>query len=93
MRPDRDGWARAVAIEIRCTQLACNLAPQQAYYRQGVALQCLGKHADALAAFASGLNQDSKSVQLLAGLVEAAIKSPLRGKCTYMGSTCTCPFD
>ncbi|XP_050051955.2 tetratricopeptide repeat protein 28-like [Dermacentor andersoni] len=50
----------------------------KAYYRQGVALQCLGRHADALAAFASGLNQDSKSVQLLAGLVEAAMKSPLR---------------
>ncbi|XP_064461198.1 tetratricopeptide repeat protein 28-like [Ornithodoros turicata] len=50
----------------------------KAYYRQGVALQCLGRHADALAAFASGLGQDSKSVQLLAGLIEAAMKSPLR---------------
>ncbi|KAK8404512.1 hypothetical protein O3P69_007629 [Scylla paramamosain] len=50
----------------------------KAYYRQGVALQCLGRHADALAAFSSGLAQDPKSLQLLAGLVEAAMKSPLR---------------
>ncbi|KAK4288356.1 hypothetical protein Pmani_038610 [Petrolisthes manimaculis] len=50
----------------------------RAYYRQGVALQCLGRHADALAAFSSGLAQDPKSLQLLAGLVEAAMKSPLR---------------
>lgn len=51
----------------------------QAYYRQGVALQCLGKHSDALAAFANGLTQDPKSLQLLAGLIEAAMKSPLKG--------------
>ncbi|XP_063965806.1 tetratricopeptide repeat protein 28-like isoform X1 [Lytechinus pictus] len=51
---------------------------KKAYYRQGVALQCLGRHADALAAFASGLAQDPKSLQLLAGLVEAAVKSPLK---------------
>ncbi|XP_054719105.1 tetratricopeptide repeat protein 28-like [Uloborus diversus] len=50
----------------------------KAYYRQGVALQCLGRHADSLAAFASGLAQDSKNLHLLAGLVEAAMKSPLR---------------
>ncbi|XP_042904367.1 tetratricopeptide repeat protein 28 [Parasteatoda tepidariorum] len=50
----------------------------KAYYRQGVALQCLGRHADSLAAFASGLAQESKNVHLLAGLVEAAMKSPLR---------------
>jgi cytochrome c-type biogenesis protein CcmH/NrfG len=31
-----------------------------------------------LAAFSSGLAQDPKSLQLLAGLVEAAMKSPLR---------------
>nr|CAD7198684.1 unnamed protein product [Timema douglasi] len=49
-----------------------------AYYRQGVALQCLGRHSDALAAFSSGLAQDPKSIQLLAGLVEASMKSPLR---------------
>lgn len=54
--------------------------PPQAYFRQGVALQYLGRHADALAAFASGLAQDPKSLQLLVGMVEAAMKSPLRGK-------------
>ncbi|KAJ9596139.1 hypothetical protein L9F63_027236 [Diploptera punctata] len=46
---------------------------------QGVALQCLGRHGDALAAFSSGLAQDPKNAQLLAGLVEASMKSPLRG--------------
>uniref|UniRef100_A0A4W5LAU0 Tetratricopeptide repeat domain 28 n=1 Tax=Hucho hucho TaxID=62062 RepID=A0A4W5LAU0_9TELE len=51
---------------------------QFAYFRQGVALQYLGRHADALAAFASGLAQDPKSLQLLVGMVEAAMKSPLR---------------
>ncbi|KAK2714192.1 hypothetical protein QYM36_008676 [Artemia franciscana] len=51
---------------------------KQAYYRQGVALQCLARHADALAAFSAGLAQDAKSLQLLSGLVEAAMKSPLR---------------
>ncbi|XP_072310398.1 tetratricopeptide repeat protein 28 isoform X3 [Eucyclogobius newberryi] len=50
----------------------------KAYFRQGVALQYLGRHADALAAFASGLAQDPKSLQLLVGMMEAAIKSPLR---------------
>lgn len=54
--------------------------PLQAYFRQGVALQYLGRHADALAAFASGLAQDPKSLQLLVGMVEAAMKSPMRGK-------------
>ncbi|KAJ6656674.1 hypothetical protein lerEdw1_003561 [Lerista edwardsae] len=49
-----------------------------AYFRQGVALQYLGRHADALAAFASGLAQDPKSLQLLVGMVEAALKSPMR---------------
>lgn len=57
--------------------------PLQAYFRQGVALQYLGRHADALAAFASGLAQDPKSLQLLVGMVEAAMKSPLRGKSTF----------
>ena len=52
----------------------------QAYYRQGVALQCLGRHADALGAFAFALAQDDKSPQLLTSLTEAAMKSPLRGK-------------
>ena len=54
----------------------------QAYYRQGIALQCLGQHAEGLAAFAAGLAQDPKNTQLLTGLVESAIKSPLKGK-TY----------
>lgn len=57
---------------------ACSFLFQQGYYRQGVALQCLGRHADSLAAFSSGLAQDPKSLQLLSGLVEAAMKSPLR---------------
>ena len=57
----------------------------QAYYRQGVALQCLGRHADALGAFASALAQDDKSPQLLNSLTEAAMKSPLRGK--YFSNT------
>ena len=52
----------------------------QAYYRVGVALQCLGRHPEALGAFANGLAQDPKSMQLLAGMVEAAMKSPLKGK-------------
>lgn len=51
----------------------------QAYYREGVALQCLGRHGDALAVFSSGLAVEPNSTQLLAGLVEASIKSPLRG--------------
>ncbi|KAF7283492.1 hypothetical protein GWI33_000389 [Rhynchophorus ferrugineus] len=50
----------------------------KAYYRQGVALQCLGRHGEALAAFSQGLAQDPSSQQLLAGLVEASVKSPLR---------------
>ncbi|XP_060048527.1 tetratricopeptide repeat protein 28 isoform X2 [Erinaceus europaeus] len=50
----------------------------KAYFRQGVALQYLGRHADALAAFASGLAQDPKSLQLLVGMIEAAMKSPMR---------------
>ena len=54
--------------------------PFQAYYRQGVALQCMGRHGEALAAFSQGLAQDPKSMQLLSGLVEAAMKSPLRGE-------------
>ncbi|XP_072290130.1 tetratricopeptide repeat protein 28-like isoform X3 [Eucyclogobius newberryi] len=57
---------------------ALDLSASRAYFRQGVALQYLGRHADALAAFASGLAQDPKSLQLLVGMVEAAMKSPLR---------------
>ena len=58
--------------------------PLQAYYRQGVALQCMGRHGEALAAFSQGLAQDPKSMQLLSGLVEAAMKSPLRGECSVV---------
>ncbi|KAM9793920.1 tetratricopeptide repeat protein 28 isoform X2 [Syngnathus typhle] len=50
----------------------------QAYFRQAVALQHLGRHGDALAAFASGLARDPKSPQLLTAMMEAAMKSPLR---------------
>ncbi|KAK9746315.1 CHAT domain [Popillia japonica] len=50
----------------------------KAYYRQGVALQCMGRHGEALAAFSAGLAQDPTSQQLLSALVEASIKSPLR---------------
>ncbi|XP_063541411.1 tetratricopeptide repeat protein 28 isoform X1 [Cydia strobilella] len=50
----------------------------KAYYRQGVALQCLGRHGEALAAFSSGLGVEPASRQLLAALVEASLKSPLR---------------
>lgn len=57
----------------------CCFLSLQAYYREGVALQSLGKDADALAAFASGLAADPKSTQLLNGMVEAAMKSPLKG--------------
>ncbi|XP_064620053.1 tetratricopeptide repeat protein 28-like isoform X2 [Lineus longissimus] len=52
----------------------------KAYYRQGIALQCMGQHAEGLAAFAGGLAQDPKSGQLLGGLVDAALKSPLKEK-------------
>ena len=67
----------------------------QAYYREGVALQALKRDADALASFASGLAEDPKSSQLLQGLVDAALKSPLKGmqdgiKFCTQGSFCEC---
>lgn len=43
-------------------------------------MQCLGRHGEALAAFSSGLAQDSSNTQLLAGLIEAAMKSPMKCK-------------
>lgn len=55
----------------------------QAYYREGVALQALGKDADAMAALASGLAQDPKNTQLLNGFIEAVLKSPLKGMDTF----------
>ncbi|KAH8360311.1 hypothetical protein KR200_001481 [Drosophila serrata] len=59
---------------------ARDLCPQwpKAYFRQGVALQCLGRYGEALAAFASGLAQEPTNKQLMGGLVEASLKSPLR---------------
>ncbi|XP_043647206.1 tetratricopeptide repeat protein 28 [Drosophila teissieri] len=59
---------------------AKDLCPQwpKAYFRQGVALQCLGRYGEALAAFASGLAQEPSNKQLMGGLVEASLKSPLR---------------
>ncbi|XP_069136443.1 tetratricopeptide repeat protein 28-like isoform X1 [Argopecten irradians] len=52
----------------------------KAYLREGVALQHLGQHGDALAALSSGLAQDSANAQLLSGLVDTALKSPLKEK-------------
>ncbi|XP_076108116.1 uncharacterized protein LOC143076268 isoform X2 [Mytilus galloprovincialis] len=53
---------------------------REAYLREGVALQQLGQHGDALAAFAVGLAQDSSNTSLLSGLVDSALKSPLKEK-------------
>lgn len=50
----------------------------KAYFREGVALQCLGKFGDALAAFSEGLALDNQNKQLLGGLLEASIKSPMK---------------
>ncbi|XP_069788975.1 tetratricopeptide repeat protein 28 [Narcine bancroftii] len=69
-------YEKALDDAVKAQQL--NPKWSKAYFRQGVALQYLGRHADALAAFASGLAQDPKSLQLLVGMVEAAMKSPLR---------------
>ncbi|KAK0167485.1 hypothetical protein PV327_004878 [Microctonus hyperodae] len=69
-------FALALQDAVRATELL----PQwpKAYYRQGVALQCLGRHGEALVAFAAGLTRESTNSQLLSGLVEASLKSPLR---------------
>ncbi|XP_011297829.1 tetratricopeptide repeat protein 28 [Fopius arisanus] len=69
-------FALALQDAVRATELL----PQwpKAYYRQGVALQCLGRHGEALVAFATGLARDPLNSQLLSGLVEASLKSPLR---------------
>ncbi|XP_034946071.1 tetratricopeptide repeat protein 28 [Chelonus insularis] len=68
------------ALALQDAVQATELLPQwpKAYYRQGVALQCLGRHGEALVAFATGLARDSSNTQLLSGLVEASLKSPLR---------------
>ena len=69
-------FSKALKDAVKAKEL--NADWPKAYYRQGVALQCLARHAEALGAFANGLAQDPKSPQLLDGLVEAAMKSPLR---------------
>lgn len=69
-------YARALKDAIKAREV--NPKWSKSYYRQGVALQYLNQHADALAAFASGLAQDNKSPQLLTGFIETAMKSPLR---------------
>lgn len=52
----------------------------QAYLREGVALQNLGQHGEALAAFGAGLAQDANNTNLITGLIDAALKSPLKGR-------------
>ncbi|XP_061166629.1 tetratricopeptide repeat protein 28-like [Saccostrea echinata] len=52
----------------------------KAYLREGVALQNLGQHGEALAAFGAGLAQDSNNSNLITGLIDAALKSPLKDK-------------
>ncbi|XP_013144707.1 PREDICTED: tetratricopeptide repeat protein 28 [Papilio polytes] len=69
-------FAAALQDATRARELCPNWP--KAYYRQGVALQCLGRHGEALAAFSSGLGVEPTSRQLLAALVEASLKSPLR---------------
>uniref|UniRef100_A0A1I8JE20 Exonuclease 1 n=1 Tax=Macrostomum lignano TaxID=282301 RepID=A0A1I8JE20_9PLAT len=51
---------------------------KKAYYREGVALQCLGKFADAAAALCQGLGKDPKDRALIQGLVDCALASPVR---------------
>ncbi|XP_076800516.1 uncharacterized protein LOC143445353 isoform X2 [Clavelina lepadiformis] len=48
------------------------------YFRQGVALQCLGRYYSALTAFSKGMARDRKNVNFLKALIEAALKSPLK---------------
>ncbi|XP_045771078.1 tetratricopeptide repeat protein 28 isoform X2 [Maniola jurtina] len=69
-------FAAALQDATRARELCPNWP--KAYYRQGVALQCLARHGEALAAFSSGLGVEPSSRQLLAALVEASLKSPLR---------------
>ena len=71
-------WAKKSEISPKLFKLRIILL-LQAYYREGVALQALGKDAEALASLASGLAADPKSTQLLTAMVETAIRSPLKG--------------
>ncbi|XP_037935520.1 tetratricopeptide repeat protein 28 [Teleopsis dalmanni] len=68
------------ALALQDATKARDLCPQwpKAYFRAGVAYQCLGRYGEALASFSAGLAQDAQNKQLLAGLVEASVKSPLR---------------
>lgn len=68
------------SLALQDANKAKELCPQwgKAYFRQGVALQCLRRYGEALAAFSAGLAQEVNSKQLLSGLIEASIKSPLR---------------
>ncbi|GAB6029967.1 Tetratricopeptide repeat protein 28 [Chamberlinius hualienensis] len=69
-------YDRALQDAIKARELHPKWA--KAYYRQGVALLCLERQPEAIAAFASGLAQEPKNLQLLSGLVESAMKSPLK---------------
>ncbi|KAK3763661.1 hypothetical protein RRG08_051183 [Elysia crispata] len=60
-----------------CADVGCVV---KAYLREGEALQELGRHGDALAALATGLGQDRTNSALFQGLVEAALRSPLKDK-------------
>lgn len=51
----------------------------KAYHRLGVAYQGLGHHDDAVIAFAEGLAADPKQTSVLGGLIDAMLKSPLKG--------------
>ena len=56
----------------------------QAFYRRGVALQGLERHEEAMIVFAEGLSADPKQAPMLHGLVETMIKSPYRGKWSWL---------
>lgn len=60
----------------------------QAYLREGVALQNLGQHGEALAAFGAGLAQDANNTNLITGLIDAALKSPLKGRHNFEAQHC-----
>ena len=78
MKLNANTWAKKGEIFPKTFNL-CVILFLQAYYREGVALQALGKDAEALASLASGLAADPKSTQLLTAMVETAIRSPLKG--------------
>eukprot|EP00794_Sanderia_malayensis_P018811 gene18811-20707_t len=66
----------ALGDGIKASQL--NPTWPKAHYRQGVALQHMNRHSEAMAAFATALAHDSASEQLLQTLIEAGLKSPLQ---------------